>query len=592
MKRKHFFLRGALLLATLALSGVCLWPTLTAEASDFSIDDSGFVDPTYDHQTLYIWRRGMPEANRQSDIGYKRDLLITWDGKYYLKSTTDFYNKMVNMYPTQEGSDAHDLNVDHLDPALHHGFWAGYDWDYAWEITWENGYYPYDGHSDFASSSKRDYPSGYPQGWYMYYVDYGSSAGLVSSLPMNFSAMNEADISATLTETKDLPFGAYVGTETGSYPNGTAVTAKAYGIGIRLKGGGSSTGVWVASEHKIHTWNDDHWWTSDEQNTYIRASLDYWSAGGDKDNFRTNGNHSKANSAWQVVAHDGTKKVSIETLGFGYTSKYNDDGFADNQDTDDLYHLYHGGLFGGMALAHNGSTFRTVGNAYQWAYNYKYDKGHSGGRHPKLQNGADLFDVFWCDEQRINYLQTDIQVANGQVTNLEGPMCNNATITVKEGGTLTITNWVCNLGTIIVEPGGTLYVQKDACLCRMRLADQYEDHKGGTIISEGLILVGENAKLCGGGMEGIHLKNGCHVVNYGLVSSENFIIDNAYTVENRQNGVTFYGSGNGIVGSGFGTWAQPASSSGYMERGKMEPTCFTNLTPGAQGYVANAIYYD
>ena len=152
--------------------------------------------------------------------------------------------------------------------------------------------------------------------------------------------------------------------------------------------------------------------------------------------------------------------------------------------------------------------------------------------------------------------------------------------------------WCANNGTIIVEPGGTLYVQKDACLNRMAFPEQYEDHKGGTIISEGLILVGENAKLCGGGMEGIHLKDGCHVINYGLVTSENFIVDNAYTIENRGNGVVFYGSGNGILGSGMGTWANPAGPDGYKEKGSYEPVCFTNLTAGSAGYVANAIYND
>lgn len=588
MKRKRLLLRGAMLLLTLVLAAGCFWPALTAEASDFSIDDSGFVDPTYDHQTLYIWRRGMPVADRQSDVGYKRDLLICWDGMYYLKSTTGLFDKIRKMYPTQEGSDAHDLNVDHLDWGLHHSFWTGVDWDYASEITWENGYYPYDGTNDW-NNGKRYYPNGYPQGWYMYYVDYSGTAGLVSSLPFNYSAMSDSDIACTLQETANLPFGAYVGTVDGE---------KAYGIGIPYAGGPhigvgtASYGAWLAAEHKLHTWNNDHWWTADEQYTYIRATLDYWEAGDDDTLFTNNGSRSRAESTWRLVPKEGAKTVSIETIGKGATAKYNDDGFADNQDKDDLYNLYHGTLFGYMALAHEGSVFRTVGNANQWAYNYKYDSGHAGGRHPKLANGRDQFDVFWCEAKIIDYLQTPITVANGQVTNLEGPMCNNSTITVKEGGTLTITNWVANLGTIIVEPGGTLYVQEDACLVRMSLPDQYEDHKGGTIISSGLILVGKNAKLCGGGMEGIHLKDGCHVVNYGLVTSENFIIDNAYTVENRSGGVTFYGSGNGVTGSGMGVWANPVSASGYKERGKYEPTCVTNLAPGSSGYVANAIYND
>ena len=585
MKRKKLLGRGVMLFLTLVLAGVCLWPALTADASDFSIDDSGFVDVTIDHQTLYIWRRGLPEAVREEDLGYKRDILISWDGKYYLKSNNDFRSKVVSMYPTYEGNDTHDLNDDHLSTGMHWNFWLGVDWDYASEITWENGWYPYDGTNGWNRGS-RDYPNGYPHGSYMYYVDYSSSTGMVSTLPFNYKMLNQADIYATLTKTDDLPFGAYVG---------KVDNEPAYGIGFRYSSWLTQNqpgDYWVASEHKIHTWNDDYWWTSDVQYTYVRASLDYWDAGNAETRFKNNGNHSRADSTWRLVAKDNGKKVSIETFGKGYTSKYNDDGFADNEDKDDLYHLYHGGVFGCMAFAHSGSTFRTVGNANQWAYNYKYDTGHSSGRHPKLQNGADEFDVFWCEPKTIDYLQTPFDVVNGQVTNLDGPMCINTTITVKNGGTLTINGWCANNGTIIVEKGGTLYIQKNACLNRMSFPAQYEDHKGGAIISEGLILVGENAKLCGGGMDGIHLKDGCHVINYGLVTSENFKVDNSYTIENRQNGVTFYGSGNGVTGSGMGTWANSTGPSGYMERGKCEPTCVTNLNPSDAGYVPNAIYND
>ena len=608
MKRKRLLQRGVLLLLALVLAAGCFWPALTAEASDFTIDDSGFVSVKYDHQTLYIWRRGMPEAVREEDIGYKRDLLITWDGLYYLKPSENdaFMTQMVSRYPTHNGSDSHSLNTSGIAEFMN-SFGLGwiyhlvFDWSYAKHITYDNGWFPYDGTNNWNNDR---YPNGYPHGYYMYVVPYGNSAGLLSSLPLNYSILDDADICGTLTKIDSLPFGAYVGRESAQYTdaNGSAYTSSdnAYGIGIPYPktgsyssaGNSARSGVWVASDHKIHTWNDDHWYKADDQYTYVRASLDYWTAGDDETKFTPNGNHSKADSCWRIVAHDGTKKVSIETIGKGYTCKYNDDGFADNQDKDDLYHLYHGGVFGYMALAHYGSQFRTVGNANQWAYNYKYDSGHPSGRSPYLDADADLFDVYWCEPKRINYLQTPIEVANGQVTNLEGPMCNNSTITVKDGGTLTITGWCANNGTIIVEPGGTLYVQKDACLNRMAFPEQYEDHKGGTIISEGLILVGENAKLCGGGMEGIHLKDGCHVINYGLVTSENFIVDNAYTIENRQNGVVFYGSGNGILGSGMGTWANVTGPDGYKERGKYEPTCFTNLTPGSDHYVANAIYND
>ena len=566
MKRKKLIRRGLSLVLTLVMALGCLWPSLVTRAAEFSIDGTGFEDPTIDHTTLYIWRRGLPAANRNADVGRKRDVLLVWDGMYYLKCTPSFTSKMVDMYPMTSGGN-HKLKVGHLGLGLSTDFWTwdGINWDTAGNITWRNGWFPYDGTNGWNKGS-RYYPNGYPHGYYMYTVDYGSSAGLVSSLPLRYETMATADIAGTLEPISDLPFSAYVGKA-----DGTPI----YGLGIKAMIGGATRDVWVASEHKIHTWNDDHWYTSDDQYTYIRASLGYWNAG---EKFAANGSHSLADSAWQLVPGTG-KQVSVETVGEGFTAKYNDDGFADNEDKDDLYNLYHGHLFGYMSLAHSGSTFRTVGNAKQWTYSYKYDYGSPGGKSPYLSNNADQFDVYWCEEKIMDFLQVDFSVQNGQVSNLDGPMAiaNNTVITVKDGGTLTISGWVANNGTIKVERGGTLYIQKDACVCRLNDGR----HNGGGIISEGLVIVDENAKLCGGGVDGIQLKDGCHVVNYGLVSSENFSVTNSYTIENRAGGVVFSGAGNGVTGSGMGTWQNSVGPEGYMERGKVEDVCYVNMADNA-----------
>lgn len=566
-KRKKYLRRGLTLALTLLLALGCLWPSLVTDAAEFSIDDSGFEDPKIDHTTLYVWRRGFPEAVQDDDVGRKRDVLLVWDGMYYLKCTPSFTSKMVDMYPMYHSGKPHKLKVGHLGLGLGTDFWTwdGMNWDTAGNITWKNGWFPYDGTNGWNKGS-RYYPNGYPHGYYMYTVDYSSSAGLVSSLPFRYNALNQADIAGSLEAVGDLPFGAYVG-KSGDEP--------IYGLGVKYISGGTVKDVWVASEHKIHTWNDDHWYTADDQYTYIRASLDYWNA---QEKFTVNGSHSLADSAWRLVPGSG-KQVSVETVGEGFTAKYNDDGFADNEDKDDLYNLYHGHMFGYMSLAHSGGNFRTVGNAKQWQYNYKYDTGHSGGKSPDLANNQDQFDVYWCEPIIMDYLQTSFSIQNGQVSNFDGPMAitKGTVITVKDGGTLTINGWVANNGTIKVEKGGTLYIQDDACLNRLNDGG----HEGGAIISEGLIIVGSNAKLVGGGLEGIKLKGNAHVVNYGLVSSENFLIENSYAIENRMNGVVFSGSGNGVIGSGMGTWGNSATAAGFSERGKVEDVCYVSLAPNA-----------
>jgi hypothetical protein len=193
---------------------------------------------------------------------------------------------------------------------------------------------------------------------------------------------------------------------------------------------------------------------------------------------------------------------------------------------------------------------------------------------------AHNFDCYYGEPVIMDFLQTDFTVENGQVTNLDGPIAiaNDTTITVKEGGTLTITGWVVNNGHIVVEPGGTLYLQDNACL--NRLLDG--KHTGGGVLCSGLCIVGENAKLCGGGVEGLQFLAGSHVINFGAVISENFLAEQSYTVEVRDNGVVLYGKGCGVKGSGYGLYAGRVSGTSYPEKGTVETVVdIENVAPNA-----------
>ena len=194
----------------------------------------------------------------------------------------------------------------------------------------------------------------------------------------------------------------------------------------------------------------------------------------------------------------------------------------------------------------------------------------------------------------MDIIQTSFEVENGQVANLDGPIIigNNCTITVKEGGTLTITakseangvdlGWVMNNGKIKIEKGGTLYIQKGACINKYN----NKNNAGGGIICEGLVIVDEDAKLCGGGVDGIQFKNGSHVINYGAIISENFTIEKDHTIENRgSKAVVFHGKGNGVTGSGYGLFTGEVTSSGFPERGTVLDTVTDNVNS-----VANGIY--
>ena len=71
MKRKHSFFRAAAAALTVLLGLGSLWPALTTEASDLTIDGSAFRDPTITHITVYKWVEGIPSYSWSQTFGKK-----------------------------------------------------------------------------------------------------------------------------------------------------------------------------------------------------------------------------------------------------------------------------------------------------------------------------------------------------------------------------------------------------------------------------------------------------------------------------------------------------------------------------------------
>ena len=293
--------------------------------------------------------------------------------------------------------------------------------------------------------------------------------------------------------------------------------------------------------------------------------------------------------AWYALerTEDGKKYQGFWTPGayFHVKNFYIDSNVSGHKDCERLTSSYPN-----IALCHNGDKFETAGDR---TGNLTYNYFHASGWLSVLKEKYS-FRCWYAQPYTISCYSTDFTVENGQVTNLDGPLAitNNATITVKEGGTLSIDGWVMNNGKIVVEEGGTLYVQDGACLCRYNDGTSY----GGGIISNGLVIVGEGAKLIGGGADGLQLLNGSHVVNYGCVASENFKIVNDHTIENRDKGFVLHGEGNGVTNFGSLTYQTPLSystdSSGhytgsFAEQGKVLNVCSDNVSS-----VPNAIYWN
>jgi hypothetical protein len=300
--------------------------------------------------------------------------------------------------------------------------------------------------------------------------------------------------------------------------------------------------------------------------------------------------------AWfapQRTGEDGKKYYAFFTLGAAFHSKgfYICDKIDGWKDCKTLTSSY-----SQIALGHKDGNFETCGDRIgNSIYNSFMHEGQQGvwDVNNAVQNKYS-FRCFYAKPEQIDCLSTGFTVENGQVSSLEGPIAvtNGANITVKEGGTLSISGWVMNNGNIYVEEGGTLYIQDGACLARYNDGNDY----GGGILSNGLIIVGEGAKLIGGGEYGLQFMDGCHVVNYGCVASENFNIQNDHTIENRDNGFVLHGRGNGVTGSGNIAYQTPLTystdSSGHVtgtfaERGSVAYSCSDNV-----GSVPNAIYWE
>ena len=597
MKRKHSFGRAAAAALTVLLGLGSLWPALTTEASDLIIDGSAFRDPTITKMTVYKWVEGIPRYSWSQTFGKKFPVLMTWDDKYYLKINQDVADEM-----------SHHI-AGNGDDSILHG-WSSNDDDSGYV----NGSFKADGQ--------------YPHGYFLQNSGYPGS--LLSDLDgIDYSMLNQTGSYMTLSVPSGIPnlIVTWPGnTEGGVSPNSEfdrMYQNVRYAIEVDLP----YTSAWYSKDYVGHYYSDGG--LRQGENYLVGVRRDYcrhWI----EDNWLSDIHHMSNGYYWTIyalndlTAREGGKPGNWFTsvLDNNYTH-FKDGGVDHDYNTYPFVDYY---CWFGAERTANGKKYQCFWTLGSWIhgdpynlcnrqsdYNetkdltYRYPKvalGHWSGNFETRGNfnGNDVLDTFngsryslaGANQNEFSFrcfyampvimscLSTDFSVESGQVTNLDGPIAitNGAVITVKDGGTLTIDGWVMNNGTIKVEEGGTLYVQDGACL--NKLNDKY-DHQSGGIISNGLIIVGEGSKLIGGGVNGIQLLNGSHVVNYGCLASENFVITQDHTVENRDRGFVLYGSGNGVLNSGNTTYETPLDYSGrtFAERGQVESAYYVSIADNA-----------
>ncbi|MBR6376253.1 MAG: hypothetical protein IKS05_00645 [Oscillospiraceae bacterium] len=587
MKKKHSLRRALCLTLTGLLSLSVLWPGLTASAQDgLVIDDSGFSNPAISQTTVYYWHEGIPKAN-ESNFNRKFPVLLTWNGQYYFTPNQTFVDSVQN-------------NLTKGKDGVTHFGWSTDDDD--------SGYY----------NGSFDADGRFPHGAFLQNLGYGS--GLLSEISiLNFESIRQTGTTVSFTSkglpnliplakanmteeefqqwARVRPFTANTSEHVSRYCN----TLPAYALEVDMTaedsvpttgGDYAASGGFRVGEnyltgirrdyYKVTTGGLGDWdWSQANGFVYTLYPMNEYTAplmcneAFKESNFSLqdfqNKNYLKS-VAWYAFQNGDSYRFLNRGSYFHDKNSRISHSFGDWEELEWLI-----STDPSVALCHVNSNFGSHGRINfdnSWLLS-SAGLGSIGG----IGFHDHDFICYYGEPVLMDFLQTDFSVENGQVTNLEGPIAiaNDTTVTVKEGGTLTIDGWVMNNGHIVVEPGGTLYIQDGACL--NRLMDGR--HTGGGVLCSGLCIVGEKAKLCGGGVEGLQFLAGSHVINFGAVISENFLVEQSYTVENRGGGLVLYGPGYGVKGSGYALFAGTVSGTDYPEKGAVEPVAASVVADNA-----------
>lgn len=137
-------------------------------------------------------------------------------------------------------------------------------------------------------------------------------------------------------------------------------------------------------------------------------------------------------------------------------------------------------------------------------------------------------------------LTHDFTVLADQATTMGRPVSyipEGVTLRVASGGVLTVSGILLNDGKIVVEPGGLLVLRENSLV----MPYHEDEERCGGISSAGTIVVEQNAKLLGGGLNGIYLTGGV-VYNFGVIASENFTATKKLLINNQDSGIVVAGS--------------------------------------------------
>ena len=190
------------------------------------------------------------------------------------------------------------------------------------------------------------------------------------------------------------------------------------------------------------------------------------------------------------------------------------------------------------------------------------------------QPGSTNFQLFYATPTTMNFIRSNVTVQKGQVVNLVGPLAldKNVTITVQDGGVLTVTGWVLNNGKIKVEQGGTLLVQKaEKTNTVLSALLNVTDANGGAIACDGTMIVMSGCTVNANGNYGLQFGEGAQCVNYGAIVTENLNVYTDHTIENR-GGSSCLVTGKTILDGGYSLMFDTVRNASYPTLGTRAAT--------------------
>ena len=140
-----------------------------------------------------------------------------------------------------------------------------------------------------------------------------------------------------------------------------------------------------------------------------------------------------------------------------------------------------------------------------------------------LWSATEEFYVYYGEKVSINAIRAGQEITNGEVVSFTGDnlftLAVGSTMTVKDGGVLSVGSTFFNDGIIKVEKGGTLIVREGGSIMPWNTANAW----GNIVCDGGDVIVFSGGRCVLNGSDGLRVKNGT-VYNYGAILTKNIDI--------------------------------------------------------------------